>query len=87
MPFPRQFPDSVSLLTPSRDYFAITTSDSVNFTFTARSIYVGTAGDVVAVREDGTAVTFKNCYSGQVLDIVAIRVNATNTTASNLVGL
>lgn len=87
MPFPRQFPDSASLLTPSRDFFAITPSDTVNFTFTARSIRVGGGGDVVAVREDGTAVTFKNCYAGEILSIVAIRVNATNTTATQLVGL
>lgn len=87
MPFTRQFPDSASLLTPSRDYFAITPSDSVNFAFSCRSIRVGAGGDVVAVREDGTAVMFKNCYAGEVLSIVAIRVNATSTTASQLVGL
>lgn len=86
MPFTRQFPDSASLLSPSRDYFSITPSDTVDFTFTARSIRVGGIGDVVAVREDGTAVTFKNCYAGEVLPIVAIRVNATNTTATQLVG-
>jgi len=87
MPFPRQFPDSVSLLTPSRDYFAITPHDSTNLTFLTRAIRVGSAGDVVAVREDGTAITFKNCYSGEILDIVASRVNATGTTAQYLVGL
>ncbi|CAB4155013.1 hypothetical protein UFOVP653_58 [uncultured Caudovirales phage] len=87
MTFPRQFSDSTALLTPSRDYFAITPNDSTNFTFKTRSIRVGVGGDVVAVREDGTAVTFKNCFAGEVLPIVAVRVNATNTTASQLVGL
>lgn len=87
MTFARQFPDNTSLLTPSRDFFAITPSDTVNFTFTARALRVGVAGDVVAVREDGTAVKFVNCYAGEVLPIVAIRVNATNTTATDLVGL
>jgi len=87
MTFARQFPDSASMLTPSRDYFAITPHNSTNFAFRCRAIRVGGGGDVVAVREDGTAVTFKNCYAGEVLDIVAIRVNATGTTATDLVGL
>lgn len=87
MPFPRQFADSAALSAPSRDYFAITPSNTTDFTFTARSIRVGVAGDVVAVREDGTAVTFKGCYAGEILPIVAIRVNATGTTATDLVGM
>lgn len=87
MTFARQFPDSASMLAPSRDYFAITPSNTVAFTFKCRAIRVGTAGDVVAVREDGTAVTFKNCYAGEVLDIVAMRVNVTGTTAADMVGL
>lgn len=87
MNFARQYPDSASMLAPSRDFFAITPSNTVDNQYTCRSIRVGTAGDVVAVREDGVAVPFKNCYSGEVLDIVAIRVNATGTTATDLVGL
>lgn len=87
MTFARQFPDSASMLTSSRDYFAITPHNSTNFTFKCRSIRVGVGGDVVAVREDGTAVTFVGCFAGEVLPIVAIRVNATGTTATNLVGL
>ncbi len=87
MTFPRQFSDNAGLITPSRDYFAITPSDSTNLTFKTRSIRVGGAGDVVAVREDGTAVLFKNCFAGEILPIVAIRVNITGTTATSLVGL
>ena len=87
MPFPRQHPDNTSLLTPSRDFFSITPSDSVNMTFTSRAVRVGGAGDVVAVREDGVAVTFKNCLAGELLPICAVRINATGTTATYLVGL
>lgn len=87
MPFARQFSDSVALLTPSRDYFAIVPHDLNNNLFMTRSIRVGGSGDVVAVREDGVAITFKSCYEGEVLPIVAIRVNATGTTASSLVGM
>lgn len=78
-----------SLTDPSFDYFVITPSDSAanNFARPANSIRVGTGGDVVAIRRDGTAVTFKNCPSGETLPIRAIRVNVSGTTASDLVGL
>ncbi|MGT2505660.1 spike base protein, RCAP_Rcc01079 family [Cupriavidus basilensis] len=67
----------------------MTPSDSSanNFARPANSIRVGTGGDVVAIRRDGTAVTFKNCPSGETLPIRAIRVNVSGTTASDLVGL
>ena len=87
MPLTRQFSDSASLLTPSRDFFAITKSDTVDLAFSPRSIRVGAAGDVVAVREDGVAVTFKSCAIGEILPIIAIRINATGTTANDLVGM
>lgn len=68
--------------------FAITPSDTVNFARPTRGgIYVGTAGDVVAVLEDGSTVTFKTVGDTYVLPVIAIRVNATGTTASSLVGL
>ncbi|MFM7009593.1 MAG: hypothetical protein ACKO0Z_09740 [Betaproteobacteria bacterium] len=69
------------------DYFAITPSDSTNFSNQVVGIYVGGAGAVVAVRPDGTAVTFAGTLAGTVLPICAIRVNSTSTTATNLVGL
>lgn len=68
-------------------FFAITPSDTVNFSFTVRGIYVGGAGAVVAVNEAGTAVTFAAVPVGTILPIRATRVNATSTTATNLVGL
>jgi hypothetical protein len=69
------------------DYFAITPSNTVDFTHSVRGIYVGATGDVVAVTEGGTAVTFVAAQAGSVLPIRAVRVNATNTTATSLVGL
>lgn len=87
MPFAKQFADSAAMQSPSSEYFAITPSNTVDFTFFCRSIRVGVAGDVVAVKLDGTAVTFKGCYAGEVLPIIAKRVNATGTTATDLVGL
>jgi hypothetical protein len=72
---------------PSKNYFAITPHDSTDFAETTRGIYVGTGGNVVAVRADGTAITFSNVPSGTILPIIAKRVNSTSTTASTLVGL
>lgn len=73
----------------SSDHFvAITPHDTTSFTDgICRAIYVGGAGAVVAVRKDGTAVTFAAAVAGSVLPVRAIRVNATSTTATNLVAL
>lgn len=68
-------------------HFAITPSDTVNFAFPVRGVYVGGTGDVVVVDRNGTAVTYKAVPTGQVLPIMASRVNATGTTATYLVGM
>lgn len=66
--------------------FAITTSDTVNFTHQTSAVWVGGAGNLVAIM-NGVPVTFTAVAAGTLLPIQATRVNATNTTASNLVGL
>lgn len=72
---------------PATDAFAITPSDSVNFTQgMVRGIFVGAAGNVVVVTPQGNAVTFA-AGAGSVLPVCALRVNSTNTTATGLVGL
>ena len=77
---------------------AITKSDTVNFdgsTYSAtaavkakpaQAIYVGGSGIVVAVFEDGSAVSF-TCPAGHYLPLKAIRVNSTTTTATLMVAL
>jgi hypothetical protein len=73
---------------PSTSWFAITKSDTVSFPGgPVRSIYVGGAGDVAAVTQGGTAVTFSSVPAGTTLPIRAIRINSTLTTATNMVGL
>lgn len=66
--------------------FAVTPHDSTDFTNTSRYFYVGTAGNVVLVREDGTAVTYTNVQAGSYILAAGKRINSTNTTASNIVG-
>ena len=77
----------VGNLNVSITYEAVTPSDSTDLTTLARAIYVGGAGNVVAVQHDGTAVTFTAVPAGTVLPIAVRRINATNTTATAIVAL
>ena len=86
----------------ANDYYsrfvAITKSDTANYdgsTVTgltgpkpvpADAIYVGGAGIVVAVAEDGSTCNF-TAVAGEILPIKTIRVNSTNTTATLMVAL
>lgn len=67
---------------------AITPSDSVNFAEgPTNAIYVGGAGAVVVVYQDGTTSTLAAVPAGTMLNIKAKRVNSTSTTATNLVAM
>lgn len=78
---------STEAMTVSWFYAAVTPSDSTDLDSIARSIYVGGAGDVVAVRHDGTTVTFSGVAAGTVLPIAVRRINSTSTTATGIVAL
>lgn len=67
--------------------FAITKSDTTDFTYYVRGIYVGGAGNVVVVNMDGSTVTFAGVPAGTILPVKARRVNSTSTTATDMVGL
>ena len=77
----------VGNLNVSISYEAVTPSDSTDLTTLARAIYVGGAGNVVAVQHDGTAVTFTGVPAGTVLPIAVRRINSTSTTATAIVAL
>lgn len=68
-------------------HFAITPSDTVDFAYPVRGVYVGVTGNVAVVDRNGTAVTYVAVPAGSVIPICARRVNATNTTATSLVGM
>lgn len=52
-----------------------------------QGIFVGGAGNVAAVMEDGTVATFTAPPVGTILPIRAVRINTTNTTATLMVAL
>lgn len=72
---------------PARRGFAITANDATDLAAETRAIYVGVAGDVVAVLSSGDEVTFAGVVGSTVLPIRARRIKATGTTATQLVGL
>lgn len=67
--------------------FAITKSDTVNIEQgLTDAVYVGGAGIVVAVFEDGMTAQF-TAVAGQMLPIRIKRVNSTTTTATLMLAL
>lgn len=71
---------------------SVTPSDTVDFVpqglgrKLCDALYVGGAGIVVAVFEDGTTVNF-TAVAGEILPIAIKRVNSTTTTATLMVAL
>lgn len=72
-------------LGPGDDYFAITASDTVDFTSNIRALIVATAGVVVAVKPDNTTAALTLPVG--MFPIVARRINSTGTTATGLTGI
>lgn len=71
---------------PSYKVFAVTPSDSVNFSAEVRQLYIGATGNVTVVNQDNSTCTFVSVAAGAVLGPFFIkRVNATGTTASSIV--
>jgi hypothetical protein len=75
------------LMTPASTFEAVTPSDTVDLAAVTRGLWVGTAGDVVAISKAGNTATFKNIANGTLLPIRVSRVKATSTTATDIVGL
>lgn len=75
----------------------ITPSDTINFDLsdsttgegvkTCDAIWVGTAGIVKAVMQDGSTANFTTATNGTLLPIRAIRVFSAVTTADNMYAL
>lgn len=85
---PQSIPGALQEMVPNSSFRAVTPSDTLSIkNGPARALYIGGAGNVVAINENGAAVTFVGLAAGTVLPITTTRVNATNTTATNIVAL
>jgi hypothetical protein len=72
----------------AQSYAAVTPDNTTAFPGgPCRGLYVGGAGNLVAVGLDDVAVTFTAVAAGTVLPITAKRVNSTSTTATAIVAL
>ena len=71
---------------PARRWAAVTPHDSTNLTELPKALYIGGAGNLVAVGEDDATATFA-VTAGQVLPIRPKRVNDTSTTATGIIAL
>ncbi|MGN7959143.1 spike base protein, RCAP_Rcc01079 family [Agrobacterium radiobacter] len=78
---------SNDITAPAGRFAAVTPSDSADFSFVTRALYVGGDGTVVAVDANGTAVSFVGVVAGTILPIRVSRVNSTSTTATNIVAM
>lgn len=72
---------------PAVRAFTVTPHASDNLEEPARSLYVGTGGNVQLITGAGEDVTFFNVPGGTILPVWCRAVRAASTTASNIVAL
>jgi len=85
---PQSIPGALQEMVPNATFRAVTPSDTISIkNGPARALYIGGEGNLVAINENGVAVSFAGLAAGTVLPITTTRVNATNTTATNIVAL
>jgi len=71
----------------ARASFDITPSDSAQFSYVTRGIYVGGSGNLKVQFVDGGIATLQNVVAGTVYPFFIVQVFSTGTTATNLIGL
>jgi hypothetical protein len=81
------FPQEREISSPSPKAEVVSPSDSTNFAYDARAIYVGGGGNVAVVFPDNSVVLFSGVLAGSIIPVIAKRVNSTNTTATSMVAL
>jgi hypothetical protein len=73
---------------PARKLVAIAPSDTTDLTVPARSLYIGTAGNVEVIAIDDTAPQiFTAVPAGTILPVTVKRVRAAGTSATGIIGL
>jgi hypothetical protein len=78
---------ATGLDSPCSNAVAVTPHDSTDLSQTSRALFVGGAGNLVAVMAGGSTVTFTGVVAGSILPIRVTRVNSTNTTATSIVSI
>jgi hypothetical protein len=77
---------SAGVTAPAANAFPVTPNDSADLATTARSLLIGTAGDLRVTTLAGDTVTLTGVPAG-VLPLAVVRVFNTSTTASNIAAL
>jgi hypothetical protein len=75
------------LNSPARRAVAVTPSDSSQLPFVTRWLYIGTAGDLAIVTDEGDTVILRNVPAGTWQYLMVRQVRATGTTAENIVAM
>lgn len=70
----------------ARTWAAVTTSDSTVYDPTPKGLFIGGAGNIALMGDDGVSVTFA-VTAGQFLPLCPTRILATGTTATGIVAL
>lgn len=73
---------SNNVVDPASGFAAITPHASDELAFKTRAVYVGGAGNVVAVNSAGVEVTFTGVLAGTILPIRTVRIDDSSTATS-----
>lgn len=77
---------SAELDSPGREFFAITPNNSLDIPLRPRALWVGVAGNITCIDQDGVTTLFSNLNVGW-HPFGPVRILATGTTASGIVGV
>ena len=73
-------------VSPAQRFAAVVTSDSTVYSPPFRSLFIGGAGTITVVGQDGVPATF-TVVAGYTLKVAGTQVKATGTTATLIVAL
>ena len=83
-----QFAGPKSQISPIMNGFAVTPSDTVDFTNSTRCIIIGGGdGTLVGITIGGDTLTFAGLITGVVYPFAFSRINSTGTGATTIVGM
>ncbi len=74
-------------VSPAYQFASVTPDDDNDLSISARSLYVGSGGDISVLNSESSAVVFKNVPDGSFLPVNTTRVKATDTTAQHIIAI